>query len=78
MNERLNNEEKEQLKKMETFLTEAFCIDGNCDYLENAIIQSGLANIESNLFALGDSKRGKFYVAIGKIPFKPFQAKEGE
>jgi len=53
-------------KKQTEFLKEAFCIDGNCEYIRNVEFIAGGKEIESELYALEDSKRGKFYVTIGK------------
>ncbi len=62
----MKTEEKEQTKKMENFLKQAFCIDGDCDYIEDVTVNSSLKTTASAMFALGDSKRGMFYVTISK------------
>jgi len=65
-NEILNEEEKQSIKKMELFLKEAFCIDGECFFIENISFKSSLKTMEGQCFSLGDSKRGMFYVTISK------------
>lgn len=65
-NEKFTEEQKQQIKKMETFLKQAFCIDGECFYIEDVKINSTLKPTISAMFALGDSKRGMFYVTISK------------
>lgn len=59
-------EEQQQIKEMEMFLKKAFCIDGDCDYIEDVKVSSTLKTTVSAMFALGDSKRGMFYVTISK------------
>jgi hypothetical protein len=65
-NEIMNKVTQQQTKKMEKFLKEAFCIDGECDYIEDVKVNSALKTICSAMFVLTDSKRGVFYVTISK------------
>lgn len=65
-NENLNKEERRKISEMEIFLKAAFCIDGSCDYIEDVIINSNLKITTNAMFALGDSKRGIFYITISK------------
>ena len=65
-NEIFTEEQKHQINKMETFLKAAFCIDGECNYIEDVTVDSTLKTTASMLFALGDTKRGFFYVTISK------------
>jgi hypothetical protein len=65
-NEIMTEKEKQQTKKMENFLKEAFCINGSCNYIEDVKVNSTLKTTTSAMFALEDSKRGVFYVTISK------------
>lgn len=65
-NELLAEKEKQQIKEIEVFLKEAFCIDGDCNYIEEVKVNSTLKTTYAMLFALGDTKRGNFYVTISK------------
>lgn len=65
-NEIFTEQEKAQIKKLEAFLKAAFCIDGNCDYIEDVRVDSNLKTVASMMFALSDSKRGVFYVTLSK------------
>ncbi len=62
MDELMNEEEKNQTREVESFLKEAFCIDGSCNYIEDVKIKT----TNSAMFCLTDSKRGRFYVTISK------------
>jgi hypothetical protein len=62
----MNRTEREQIREMAEFLKKAFCIDGDCDYIEDVTVESSLKTTHSSMFALGDSKRGMFYVTISK------------
>lgn len=67
MNEKFSDSAKKMISDMEIFLKEAFCIDGECNYIEQVSIDSSLKKINNSmLFALGDSKRGQFYVTISQ------------
>ena len=65
-NEIFTEEQKQQINKMETFLKDAFCIDGECNYIEDVKVNSTLKTTSSMFFALGDTKRGLFFVTISK------------
>lgn len=67
MNEVFTSEEKQQIKEMEAFLTKAFCLDGECVFIENVVIENSLKKMDGALFALTDSKRGRFYITISRI-----------
>jgi hypothetical protein len=60
------DEEQKQVEKMRDFLEEAFCVDGGCDFIECIEIKSILKNMKGMLFALADTKRGRFYVTMSK------------
>ena len=63
----MNNEDhKKRIKDLEVFLTQAFCIDGECNYIEEVKINSTLKTIASAMFALTDSKRGRFFITLSK------------
>lgn len=65
-NERHTDKDKKKIKEMETFLKAAFCIDGDCAYIENVKVTSSLKTTTSMLFSLCDTKKGVFYVSISK------------
>lgn len=65
-NEIMNEETKQQTAKLENFLKEAFCIDGECSYIEDVKVNSTLTTTSSAMFVLTDSKRGRFYVTLSK------------
>ena len=66
-NEILTEKDRIKIRDMELFLINAFCIDGECNYIENVEIKSTLIGTKNNmLFALGDTLRGLFYVTISK------------
>lgn len=66
-NERLTPEFKEAIKKTEVFLKQAFCIDGQCIFIEMVKVENTLiANLTNMMFSLSDSKRGVFYVTLSK------------
>lgn len=53
-----------KIRELESFLKEAFCIDGSCAFIQFVEIESILPNVESMLFTLTDSKRGRFYITM--------------
>jgi hypothetical protein len=65
-NEQFDDTDKKKINDLEKFLAMAFCIDGDCDYVEDVTINSTLTTVASAMFALGDSKRGRFYVTLSR------------
>ena len=65
-NEILSELDKKQIDDLEVFLKEAFCIDGDCDFIEFVKVENSLKPLQSMLFALGDTKRGRFYITVSK------------
>ena len=53
-----------RVREIEAFLKEAFCIDGECAFIEFVEVKSILPTVNSMLFSLGDSKRGRFYITV--------------
>lgn len=58
------NEFNTEVDKMQKFLKKAFCIDGDCTF--KSIDKLEHTNKEVVVFSLQDSKRGEFYICIGK------------
>lgn len=50
------------------FLKDAFCIDGECKFIDFVSFSSMSlpGEISSAVFELNDSKRGKFYVTLSR------------
>lgn len=66
-NEILSNADKVKINDMKDFLKESFCIDGDCNFIEMVEVKNTLKKLNNSmLFALGDSRRGQFYVTISK------------
>tara|TARA_B100000768_G_C11248927_1_gene363141 strand:+ start:449 stop:646 length:198 start_codon:yes stop_codon:yes gene_type:complete len=59
---------EEQIKDLENFLKEAFCIDGECKKkgFDQLISKNG-EHRETLTFKLNDSKRGVFLVSIASL-----------
>ena len=58
--------DEERILKLENFLKEAFCIDGNCKYkqFDTLISQKDGTSEKVMTFVLEDTKRGKFKVCL--------------
>lgn len=69
-NEEFTIEECKKIADLEKFLKEAFCIDGDCDYIEDVAVKGSLYNkdVAGMMFAMSDSKRGLFYVTLSNNP----------
>jgi len=65
-NEKHTDEEIKKIKEMESFIKSAFCIDGDCNYIETVDVISTLCRTTGSHFVVTDSKRGRFYVTITK------------
>lgn len=54
------------INEMESFLKLAMCIDGTCQFYKFVDIEIEGENQSSMLFELNDTRRGKFFIAMGK------------
>jgi hypothetical protein len=62
----ITKEEEEYIEDMRIFLKDAFCISGECKFIEYVKISSDLKDMVGMLFELEDLKRGVFYITLSK------------